>query len=184
MPLLIALALGTLISEDLTSISAGLLVQNGELSFAAAAAACAGGVYAGDLLLWLAGRVAGQRLLESQWIARRVDVTTLSALSRRIDSHLALVVLTSRFLPGTRLPVYLAAGIWGRRPCLFAAWSLVAVLLWTPLLVLLTATCGSTLTTPLLGKLGTVSEFILTATLLVAGLRAAAHAINLRHVNF
>ena len=183
MSLLFVLALGTLISEDLTSIGAGLLVRNGELSLTTAAAACAVGVYVGDLLLWLAGRVLGQRLLRSRWISRCVDLTSLSALSTRIDSHLPFAVLTSRFLPGTRLPVYLAAGIWGRRPAAFAAWSLVAVLVWTPLLVFLTAAYGSTLTSPLLGKLGTVSEFIVTATLLFAGLKGAARAMNLRGVN-
>lgn len=175
-----ALAFGTLVSEDLTSITAGLLARSGELDLPSAVAACAVGVYAGDLMLWLTGRVLGRRLLVSRLIARHVDVAALNALSMRIDSHLAAVVLGSRVLPGTRLPVYLAAGIWGRRPLAFAMWSLLAVLLWTPVLVLLTAAYGSAVTSPLLGELGDVSQFIVTATLLFAGLRLLTRTLSLK----
>ena len=60
---LVALALGTLVSEDLTTIGAGLLVARGELQALAAVLACIAGIYAGDLALWAVGRVAGARVL-------------------------------------------------------------------------------------------------------------------------
>jgi membrane protein DedA with SNARE-associated domain len=173
MQILIGLALATLISEDLTSISAGLLARNGDITLGAAVAACAIGVYVGDLALWLAGRVLGPRLLDLPWIARRVDASALAALSARIDRNLAAAVIASRFLPGTRLPMYVAAGVWGRRPLAFAGWSLLAVLLWTPLLVVLTAAYGSSVTAPLLGHLGEISQFVITAALLMGALRLA-----------
>lgn len=173
------LALGTLLSEDLTSITAGLLVRSGELDLRSAIAACAVGVYAGDLMLWIGGRLMGRRILASRFLAHRLDFTALNVLSTRIDINLAAVVIGSRFLPGTRLPVYLAAGIWGRRPLAFALWSLVAVLLWTPLLVLLTAAYGSAVTSPLLGELGGVSQLIVTATLLFASLKLVTRALRL-----
>jgi membrane protein DedA with SNARE-associated domain len=135
-------------------------------------------VYVGDLGLWLVGRVLGRRLLTWPWIARRVDQRALTALSMRIDDNLAVAVLASRFLPGSRLPMYLAAGIWGRRPMAFAGWSMIAVLLWTPLLVVLTAAHGTTLTTPLLGELGSVSQFAMTAVLLFAGLKLVTRAVR------
>jgi len=173
----IVLAFGTLISEDGTSISAGLLAGNGELTLASAVAACATGVYVGDLALWLAGRILGQRLLAFPWVSRTIAPEALAALGSRLDAHLATAVLASRFLPGTRLPTYVAAGIWGRRPLAFAGWSLLAVLLWTPLLVLLTAAYGATLTSPLLGQLGEASRLIVTGALLLLGLRIAARAL-------
>jgi membrane protein DedA with SNARE-associated domain len=178
MRVLIVLALGTLISEDGTSITAGLLAGNGEVTRASAVAACAIGVYVGDLALWLAGRVLGRRLLAFPWMSRAIDPEALAALGSSLDAHLATAVLASRFLPGTRLPTYVAAGIWGRRPWAFAGWSLIAVLLWTPPLVLLTAAYGSALTSPLLGELGEASRSIVTGALLFLGLRIAAHALS------
>jgi membrane protein DedA with SNARE-associated domain len=171
MAALIFLALGTLVSEDLTSISAGLLARDNTIAFAPAVAACVLGVYVGDLALWLAGRLVGRRLLDLPWVSQRVDRVSLNALSARIDANLGLAVLGSRFLPGTRLPMYLAAGIWGQRPIAFAGWSLLAVLLWTPLLVALTAAYGSAVTTPLLGELGGVSRLVVSAALLFGALR-------------
>jgi len=171
MAALIFLALGTLVSEDLTSISAGLLARDGTIAFAPAVAACVVGVYVGDLALWLAGRLVGRRLLDLRWVSQRVGPASLNVLSARIDANLGLAVLGSRFLPGTRLPMYLAAGIWGQRPLAFAGWSLLAVLLWTPLLIALTAAYGSAITTPLLGELGGVSRFIVSAALLFGAVR-------------
>ena len=118
---LAGLALGTLLSEDLTSIGAGLLVRDGQVSPSAAVAACSAGVYLGDLGLWLAGRVLGRRALTLPWLADRIDAAALEELSGRLDARLGPVVLGSRFLPGSRLPMFVAAGIWGRRPLAFAA---------------------------------------------------------------
>jgi membrane protein DedA with SNARE-associated domain len=176
MAALVLLALGTLASEDLTSISAGLLAREGTLALAPAIAACVIGVYVGDLALWFAGRILGRRLLDLRWVSQRIDAEALAALSVKIDTNLGLAVLCSRFLPGTRLPTYLAAGIWGRRPIAFAAWSFLAVLVWTPLLVVLTAAYGSALTTPLLGELGGVSRFVVSAALLFGALRLLSRA--------
>jgi membrane protein DedA with SNARE-associated domain len=180
--LFIALAVGTLVSEDLTSISAGLLARSGEIGLMPAMAACAFGVYVGDLGLWLSGRVLGRRALARPWVARKVDPATLEALGLRIDANLAVAVVGSRFLPGSRLPMYLAAGIWGHRRLAFAGWSLIAVLLWTPLLVLLAAAYGDALTSPLLGELGAVSHAVLTAAILLTGLKLTTRMLAARRV--
>ena len=105
---LVALAGATLVSEDLACIAAGLLVAAGKLAFGPAVAACFAGIFIGDLLLVGAGRVLGRG---------------------------AWVIVASRFMPGTRLPTYVAAGVlrmpWGK----FAPWFALACALWTPLLV-------------------------------------------------
>ena len=176
--ILFGLAVGTLVSEDLTSISAGLLAQDGAIELLPAIAACAAGVYLGDLGLWALGRVGGRRALGWAWVRRRVDPSAVAAVGTRLDCRLGVAVLGSRFLPGSRLPMYLVLGISGERPWAFAAWSFVAVLLWTPLIVLLTAAYGSSLTSPLLGQLGEVSRFAVTAFLLAAGLQLAARALS------
>jgi membrane protein DedA with SNARE-associated domain len=180
--LFLALVVGTLVSEDLTSISAGLLARHGEIGLTTAIAACMLGIYVGDLGLWMAGRVLGRRVLAWPWLARKVDPSALTALTVRIDANLAVAVLGSRFLPGSRLPMYLAAGIWGQRPLAFAGWSLIAVLLWTPLLVMLTAAYGANLTPPLLRELGAVSHSVLTAALLFMGLNLTTRMFAARRV--
>jgi len=135
MTALLAVALATLVSEDLATIGAAGLVQQGRLDAWPAIAACAAGVYFGDLGLWLVGRLFGRRALGLPWISQRLDDAAVSRTASQLDRRLGTAVLCSRFLPGTRLPMYIAAGVLGRRPVAFAAWSLAAVLLWTPLLV-------------------------------------------------
>lgn len=166
--ILLGLALGTLVSEDLTSISAGLLARDGLIGLAPAIAACAAGVYLGDLGLWALGRVFGRRVLRLGWLARRVDETTLASLGRRIDGHLGLAVVGSRFLPGSRLPMYLALGVCGQRPLAFVAWSLLAVVIWTPTLVWVTYIFGASATAPLVGELNGVLRGLLSAVILFA----------------
>src|SRR5262249_27802918 len=67
----VAIALGTLVSEDLTCVTTGLLVRAGLLSYPSGAAACFLGIYVGDLGLWLTGRIAGRRVMAWPWISRR-----------------------------------------------------------------------------------------------------------------
>jgi membrane protein DedA with SNARE-associated domain len=177
---LIGLALGTLVSEDLTSIGAGLLVRDGRLEAVPAIVACTAGVYGGDVGLWLAGRLLGRRMLTHRWLANRVNAASLEALSAQLDSRLGSVVLGSRFLPGSRLPMFVAAGIWGRRPRAFMAWSLLAVLLWTPPLVLLTAGFGPSLTGPLVGELAYAFRCVATAGGLCVLMRLALRLLPMR----
>jgi hypothetical protein len=118
--LLLGLAASTLLSEDAACVAAALLVQQGRISPAEGVAACAAGIYLGDALLWLAGRLLWGR--------------ALALPTSTIDSPAA--ILASRFIPGTRLPLYLAAGAFGANPRSFFLWTFVAVLLWTPLVVL------------------------------------------------
>src|SRR5262249_26678474 len=58
-PETIAIMLGTFLSEDLTSIATGLLIQEGTLGWLPGILGCFLGIYFGDLGLWLLGRFAG-----------------------------------------------------------------------------------------------------------------------------
>jgi membrane protein DedA with SNARE-associated domain len=163
----LGLALGTFVSEDLTSISAGLLARDGTIDLVPAIVACAIGVYVGDLGLWCIGRVFGRRALGFGWVARRIDAATIARVGARVDANLGLAVLGSRFLPGSRLPMYLAVGVCGQRPLAFAGWSLLAVLMWTPMLVWLARTFGEAVTAPLLGDLSGALRHLLAAVILL-----------------
>ena len=163
--ILIGLAVGTLVSEDLASISAGLLARNGVIGLLPAIGACVTGVYAGDLGLWAIGRLVGHEGRRHEWLARRVQTVSIG-VGARIDANIAGAVLATRLLPGTRLPMYLAVGACGRRPWAFAGWSLVAVLLWTPPLVWLTHSLGAAAAARLVGGLTGAGPSVLAATLI------------------
>lgn len=132
---LVAIVAGTLVSEDLTAIGVGVSVRDGSLPAVPSLIACFVGIYLGDVGLWAAGRFGGRWVLGRRSLSR-VPTATLQRLGAWIDEHPRAAIVGSRFLPGTRLPLYVAAGIWSRRPCRVLAWMFVAVALWTPFIVL------------------------------------------------
>jgi len=143
-----ALAAGTLVSEDLACAAAGQLVASGRLHWAPAIAGCFAGIYTGDLLLWLAGWTLGRGLLRWHWLQQRVPASRLRRLGDWFDRRSAAAIIAARFLPGTRLPLYVAAGAVGRKGWHFALWTFLAALAWTPGVVLLASGFGRSWVTP------------------------------------
>ena len=75
--------------------------------------------------------------------------------------------------------MYVALGIWGRRPVAFAAWSLVAVMVWTPLLVGATAYLGEVVVDRLLHDLRTgIAGSALTALMVLGAVRLTGRAVT------
>jgi membrane protein DedA with SNARE-associated domain len=126
---LAGLALGTLVSEDLTLLAAGVAVAEGRLPGWPAAVACATGLFLGDVGLWCAGRL-GRRPL-----ARWRSATAVGALVGWLDRAPVVTILASRVLPGTRLPLYVAAGAWSRRSPAILLAMLGAAVVWTPICI-------------------------------------------------
>jgi membrane protein DedA with SNARE-associated domain len=144
---LLLLCLATFVSEDLTCIGAGLLVATGRLGFVPASAACLAGIFIGDVNAFLAGRLFGRPMLARapmKWIVSEPQVQRASAWFRERGPA---VILASRFLPGTRVATFVAAGVLHTPFLTFAVWFGLAALLWTPLLVGLAALIGA----PILG---------------------------------
>lgn len=129
-------------SEDLTCVTAGLLVAQGRLDFPVAVAACYAGILSSDLgIAWLA-RVLGRpalRLPPFKWWVSEARFEEASAWLRR---RALVVVLVSRFLPGTRLPTCLAAGILRTSLFRFCFYFALAVAIWTPAFVGVNALLG------------------------------------------
>jgi membrane protein DedA with SNARE-associated domain len=136
------LALATFVSEDLTCIAAGLLVAHGRIGFPLAAAACFVGILVGDLLLVAAGRWLGRPAVERRplrWVVTPAAVARAEHWFARRGTD---AVFLSRFVPGTRLALYLAAGVL-RAPIGRLALAMAAAgLLWAPALVGLSAATG------------------------------------------
>jgi len=129
------LATATLITEDLTCITAGIMAAQGRIDFALAAFACFLGIYVGDLLLFLAGRWLGRAALSRAPVKWFVSERAVARGSEWMQHQGAKVIFISRFLPGARLPTYFAAGALRTSFWKFALYFAVACVVWTPLLV-------------------------------------------------
>jgi len=129
---LLAVAIGTLVSEDLAAIAGGLLAGRGAIGFFPALTAAFAGIYLGDLLLYVAGKYTARLLRFLPFLSTHLRKTKFNP-ARLSQGPAAIFV--SRFLPGSRLPLYLAAGGTGYPFRLFALYTFLAVALWSPLLV-------------------------------------------------
>ena len=129
------LALATLVSEDLACISGGLFVAAGKLAFWPVVAACFTGIFMGDLLLVAAGWWGGRKALAAWPLRAWVSAEAVARAERWFARRGAYLILVSRFVPGTRLPTYVAAGILRVPLVKFVPWFVLACALWTPLLV-------------------------------------------------
>ena len=138
-----SLAAATLISEDLTCVAAGVLVADGRVPFAVAVGACLLGIIAGDLVLMLAGRALGRTGFATPFARRLVSPETIARSSRWMKERGAIAVSLSRFVPGTRLATYLAAGALGVGFWKFALYVSLSALVWVPALVGLSAVAGA-----------------------------------------
>ncbi|HEY3002345.1 MAG TPA: VTT domain-containing protein [Kribbellaceae bacterium] len=133
---LLALAGAVLLGAVLPVVPTGAAVSAGAvlaghdkpIGLAGVLLAGAGGAYLGDLIVYAACRAGGERL------ARRIgwlrDNTSMDALRARLDEHETSVLLTSRLIPGGRVPVLLTAGVAGYPWRRFAVVDLTASLLW------------------------------------------------------
>jgi membrane protein DedA with SNARE-associated domain len=130
------LAAATLVSEDAACLAAALLVVNGTVTTVAAIAACTLGIFVGDLGLWTLGRAGAAGLARWHFAAPYLALAHAHHSSHRLVNRAAQVIVASRFLPGTRLPLYVAAGAVGVPLRRFAGWSFLACCLWTPAVVL------------------------------------------------
>lgn len=139
---LLLIAAATLVSEDLACIGAGLLVARGSLPWLPGMAACMAGIFLGDLMLYAAGRLAGRPAASIAPVRWLVGPDDLERACRWFAERSAALVLWGRFVPGTRLPTYVAAGVVRLPFPVFALWALVAACAWTPLLVGATALFG------------------------------------------
>jgi membrane protein DedA with SNARE-associated domain len=129
-----------------------VLIAQGRLGFIEGSAACVIGIFAGDLLLYVVGRLTGPAALRFPPLARKLTLAQLQQASTWIAQRGLWIVFLSRFTPGLRLPTYFTAGLTGVPFGCFAGLLLAAALVWTPILVGATVLFGSGLLRTLLGS--------------------------------
>ena len=150
-----AIALSTLISEDLACIGAGLMAANGILGYTPAALAAFLGIFVGDLLLFAAGKYIGRPALRHRpfrWFFSEADIENST---RWFSEKGPAAVLLSRFIPGSRLPTYFTAGMLHGNVWKFLFYFFIAGVVWAPMLVWFAMTIGG----PLLDYLETYRTY-------------------------
>lgn len=141
----LALALTTLLLEDLAIAAGVALATQGLISWPLSLLAVGGGIALGDLGLYALG-LGATRL---PWLRRRY-VGERSAWAReRIERRLGTAVLLARVIPGLRLATYTTCGFVRVPLGPFCAWVALAVALWTLGLYALSAAIGQALATRL-----------------------------------
>lgn len=165
----IAIALATFISEDLTCIATGMAAAAGH-SLPLGIVACTTGIFIGDLLLFALGRL-GRPALQKAPLRFLVSADAIDRATAWFSQRGKSAILLSRFIPGLRLPTYVAAGIVHMPLVHFLPWFALGALLWTPLLVISSFFAGAKLT----GFAGDRAPLLLglTAILLYGLLRVA-----------
>src|ERR1700741_5297339 len=108
--LVAAIVLGAFVSEDGATITAATLAASSVLDFRLAFLSAFAGLWGGDLGVYALTRRIGPRIMHHRWFAgwfRREKTRKGNPSGNYGQLPLAL----SRFLPGTRLPAYISAGL-------------------------------------------------------------------------
>jgi membrane protein DedA with SNARE-associated domain len=125
---LIGAVLPVLPTGAAVSAAAVLASHSSPIGLVGVLIAGAAGAYAGDLIVYAACRFGGERLAKRVgWLRNNGSLDTLR---ERLAEHEIGVLLTSRLIPGGRVPVLLAAGLAGYKWERFALVDLTASSLW------------------------------------------------------
>jgi membrane protein DedA with SNARE-associated domain len=139
---MLLILLATWLSEDLACIGAGLMVAQGMIEFWPAALAAILGIYVADFALYIAGRLLGIRIFSIppfKWLINKEHIESAVLWFQKKGP---IILIASRFIPGSRIPVYLSAGILKNRAWTFIFYFGLPVLLWTPFLIWISVFAG------------------------------------------
>jgi membrane protein DedA with SNARE-associated domain len=136
------IALLTFVQEDVPAVTAALLAAAGRLDWSTAYLGCFFGIWIGDALLYLLARGVGRPLLETPILRRVIDRQSLVKSEKWFAQNGIAVLLSSRCIPGARLPTYLAAGFLKAPFGQFLVVTGIAVAVWTGVIFLLSRSVG------------------------------------------
>lgn len=145
--IMLLLALISLFSEDLACVAGGLLVASGIIDFWFAVIGACIGVLGADVILYALGRWIGNPILQwipFRWFIKQEDIIKAEQMYRMRGVE---IIFATRFLPGTRLPVYLVSGMISVKFSFFLFYFTLAMIIWAPLLVWISALIGQPMIT-------------------------------------
>ncbi len=141
--LLLVIIICTFVAEDPTCLACGLLVSQGIIDFTSAALACTTGIFIGDMVLYTLGRTLGRDALRYpplKWIVQEHQIDQMAGWFS--SPRGMLVIVSSRFIPASRVPTFITAGLLRLSLPRLGALLFVAALVWTPVLMWLGYTFG------------------------------------------
>jgi len=139
------LAFFTLISEDVATITAGIVASEGIIPFWVAVFGVFCGIYVEDVLIFFLGKIGGIGLLKRRpfrWLIKEKQILQAETL---FEEHGGKMIFTSRFLPGSRIPLYVAAGVLNYSSWRFCLYMFIAAAVWTPILAWIAMKLGDVL---------------------------------------
>lgn len=107
------IAVSSAFTEEVAVLGILGLARGGQVSWILALLAIFIGTTAMNIGLYLGGRVAGARALNWGVFRKFKENGSLDTLHRHVDKEGWVAVAIARFVPGTRLPVFLLSGILG-----------------------------------------------------------------------
>lgn len=127
---LLLIALSVAVSEEFAALGVFALARNGSISWWIAGFGTFAGAWAAQALFWLAGRISGHKALSWRIFRGLQNSGKLEILHKHVVREGWIAILAMRFLPGTRIPVCLGAGILGMGALEFLGVLTLATILW------------------------------------------------------
>ena len=108
--LALSIFFATFIYEDGATLLAATLSAGGTLDPRIGLLATFLGIWVGDMGLYGLGSSFGRRTAQSRWLQKYLRPESLAKAEVWFARHGSLVLVMSRAIPGSRLPLYVAAG--------------------------------------------------------------------------
>jgi membrane protein DedA with SNARE-associated domain/pimeloyl-ACP methyl ester carboxylesterase len=129
------IAISTFGSEDLTCIGTGIIATQGIIPLWVGIFSCTIGIFVGDILLYFAGRIIGYKSLYKAPLCWLISKDSVENQKIWFQKKGPFLIFISRFIPGTRLPTYFAAGLLKLSLSQFVIYFLLAAIIWTPIII-------------------------------------------------
>lgn len=109
--LALSVFLFTFAYEDGATLLAAALAAAGRLDVRLGLLSAFLGIWIGDIGLYALGSSLGRRAMQSRWLGRFLPAERLAKAEMWFARRGALTIIMSRFVPGSRLGLYVAAGV-------------------------------------------------------------------------
>ena len=116
--------------EDGATLLAVTLGMAGRLDPRLGLASAFLGIWSGDMGLYLAGARLSGRIENFRWVKRVVSSESFEKAKLWFARRGVLTIISSRFIPGSRLPIYLAAGALNQPVRIFASVTGICGIVW------------------------------------------------------